>query len=77
MRTTITLRDDLLKMARLATGAKSVTAAVNRALEDWARRKRIDRILEKAGKVRFDGNLDELRVLELRKAEKLYGKHSR
>jgi len=77
MRTTITLRDDLLKMARSATGAKSITAAVNQVLEDWARRRRIDRIKEKAGKVRFDGSLDGLRNLELKKAERLYAKHSR
>ncbi|HJT24008.1 MAG TPA: type II toxin-antitoxin system VapB family antitoxin, partial [bacterium] len=72
MRTTITLRDDLLKLARLETHAKSITAAVNEALEDWARRKRIDRIKGMAGKVHFDGDLKELRALELKKAEKLY-----
>jgi hypothetical protein len=77
MRTTITLRDDLLKLARSETHAKSITAAVNQVLEDWARRKRIDRIKERAGKVHFDGNLKELRDLELKKADKLYGRRSR
>jgi|GEM_PF-4024508 len=43
MRTTITLRDDLLKLARAETRAKTVTAAVNEALEDWAWRIRVDR----------------------------------
>lgn len=77
MRTTITLRDDLLKLARSETSAKSITGAVNQALEDWARRKRIDRIKESAGKVRFDGDLEELRGLESKNAEKLYAKRSR
>jgi hypothetical protein len=77
MRTTITLRDDLLKLARTETHAKSVTAAVNQALEDWARRMRVDRIKSMAGKVHFDGNLKKLRELELKKAERLYGKRSR
>ena len=77
MRTTITLRDDLLKLARSETSAKSITGAVNQALEDWARRKRIDRIKALAGKLRFDGGLEELRKLELKKAEKLYAKRSR
>ncbi len=39
--------------------------------------KRAGRIKEKAGKVRFDGSLDELRNLELKKAGRLYAKRSR
>lgn len=77
MRTTINLRDDLLKLARAETHAKSVTSAVNQALEDWARRMRVDRIKSMAGKIPFDGSLKELRELELKKAEKLYAKRSR
>jgi len=77
MRTTITLRDDLLKLARAETRAKSITAAVNQALEDWARRMRIDRIKGMAGKVHFDGDLKELRELESKKGERLYAARSR
>ena len=77
MRTTITLRDDLLKLARTETRAKSITAAVNQALDDWARRKRIDKIKSMAGKVRFEGDWKELRGLELKKSEKLYAARSR
>jgi len=77
MRTTITLRDDLLKLARSETRAKSITAAVNQALGEWARRIRVDRIKARAGKVRFDGDLGELRGLELKKTESLYAKRSR
>jgi phage baseplate assembly protein W len=77
MRTTITLRDDLLKLAQSETRAKSITAAVNQALEDWARRMRIDRIKSMAGKVRFGGDLKELRELELKKGERLYASRSR
>jgi phage baseplate assembly protein W len=77
MRTTITLRDDLLKLARAETRAKSVTAAVNQALEDWARRLRVGRIKGMAGKVHFDGNLQKLREMELKKAKRLYAKRSR
>ncbi|HTB21865.1 MAG TPA: type II toxin-antitoxin system VapB family antitoxin [bacterium] len=70
MRTTITLQEDLLKVARARTRATSVTAAVNEALADWARRLRVDKIKAMAGKVRFDGDLGELRGLELKKAER-------
>jgi len=77
MRTTITLNDDLLKMARARTHATTVTGAVNEALTDWARRLRVDRIKAMAGKVRFEGDLGELRRLELKKAEKLNARRPR
>lgn len=77
MRTTITLRDDLLKVARTRTHASSITGAVNDALEDWTRRLRVDRIKAMAGKIHFDGDLGDLRKLELKKAEKLNAHHSR
>jgi hypothetical protein len=69
--------DDLLKFARSETRAKSITAAVNQVLEEWARYKRIERMKEQAGKLHFDGNLKELRGLELKKADRLYIKRSR
>ncbi|HTA17169.1 MAG TPA: type II toxin-antitoxin system VapB family antitoxin [bacterium] len=77
MRTTITLNDDLLKMAQARTRATTVTGAVNDALADWARRLRVDRIKAMAGKVRFEGDLGELRRLELKKAEKLNARRPR
>ena len=77
MGTTITLRDDLLKLARAEARAKTVTGAVNEALEDWARRMRVDRIRAMAGKVHFDGDLNELRNLELKETDQDYAKRSR
>ena len=77
MRTTITLRNDLLKMARSRTGESSITGAVNEALEDWTRRLRVDKIKAMAGKVHFDGDLAESRGLELKKAEKQHARRPR
>jgi phage baseplate assembly protein W len=77
MRATITLRDDLLKLARSTTKAKSITASVNQALDDWARRIRVDQIKGMAGKVHFEADLKDLRALELKKAEHIYAKRSR
>jgi len=74
MRTTISLRDDLLKIAQTQTHATSITGAVNEALEDWARRLRVDKIKAMAGKVHFDGDLADLRDLELKKAERIHGR---
>ena len=70
MRTTITLREDLLNLAKEHTQARSITAAINEALEDWARRLRIDKIKGMAGKVNFDLNARQLRDLETQKSEK-------
>jgi hypothetical protein len=77
MRTTITLRDDLLKVAKAQTHATSITGAVNQALTDWARRLRVDKIKGMAGKVHFDGDLGALRQLELKKSKKLSARHTR
>lgn len=77
MRTTITLGDDLLKVAKAQTHASSITGAVNEALTDWARRLRVDKIKAMAGKVHFDGNLRELRHLDVQRAESLNARHSR
>lgn len=77
MRTTITLQDDLLKLAKQETRAKSITSAVNQALADWARRLRVDRIKAMAGKVHFDGDLKVLRHLEISKAERRHGQSPR
>src|ERR1700722_7265119 len=77
MRTTITLNDDLLKMSQPGTHAPTAPGAVNEALTDWARRLRVDRIKAMAGKVRFEGDLGELRRLELKKAEKLNARRPR
>lgn len=76
MRTTITLRDDLLKVAKAQTHASSITGAVNEALTDWARRLRVDKIKAMAGKVHFDGNLGEMRQLDVKKSDTLNARHS-
>ncbi len=77
MRTTITLRDDLLKLARHETREKSITAAVNRALDDWAHCIKVKRIKQMAGKVHFDMNWRKLETLEMKETWKLHGKRSR
>jgi len=77
MRATITLDDDLVKVIQARTHAASFTGAVNEALEDWARRLRVDKIKATAGKVHFDGDLSGLRSLELKKAQKMKVRRSR
>ena len=61
MRTTLNLDDDALREAlRLAPG-KTKTAVINEALREYARRRRVRGLLAYEGKVRWEGDLDDLR----------------
>ncbi len=73
MRTTITLEDEVVSDLMKFTGAPTKTGAVNRALADWVRRKRIERLKEFKGKLRFETAVEELRQLEVDELDKLHG----
>jgi Arc/MetJ family transcription regulator len=60
-RTNLVLDEELLEAAVRASGAKTYSAAVNRALEDFVRRARAGRILELRGSGLWEGDLAELR----------------
>ena len=61
MRTNIDIDDDLLKDAMQATGLKTKRAVVEAGLRKLVRLKAQEEILHLAGKVRWEGNLDESR----------------
>ncbi|HEV8118736.1 MAG TPA: type II toxin-antitoxin system VapB family antitoxin [Thermoanaerobaculia bacterium] len=61
MRTTLNLDERALANAMKAAGRKTKTAVINEALRDYARRRSLLRLLRFEGKVRWDGDLDELR----------------
>ncbi len=58
---TLLLDEQLLEEVTKASGEKSYSKAVNRALEDFLRRHRAGRILELAGSGLWEGNLSEMR----------------
>lgn len=60
-RTVVNLRDDLVKEAQRLTGITKKVEIVNLALEELVRRKGARKILELAGKVRWEGNLRQMR----------------
>lgn len=60
-RTVVNLNDELVREAQRLTGVKKKVEIVNLALEELVRRKGARRILELAGKVRWVGNLKEMR----------------
>ncbi len=60
-RTVVNLRDGLLRRAQRLTGVKKKVEIVNLALEELDRRREARKILELAGKVRWEGNLKAMR----------------
>ena len=64
MRTTLNLDDAALAGAMKTARGKTKTAVINEALLEYARRRRIRRLLEFRGRARWEGNLDDLRLRE-------------
>ena len=73
MRTTITIDDAIFGELMRFTQAKTRTEAINRALSEWVRRKKIEKLKALRGKLSFAGDLDDLRRLEIEEAESLHG----
>jgi Arc/MetJ family transcription regulator len=67
MRTTIVLNEDLLNEVKNLSGAKSKRAAVERALEEFVRRRKARKLIELEGKMELSYNPDQL--LERRKKD--------
>jgi len=73
MRTTINVDEDIFRDLMRFTDAKTRTEAVNHAIAEWVRRKRIDLFRAKRGKIAWEGNLEEMRALELTESEQTHG----
>ena len=71
MRTTLDVDEKLLKDVLALTGEKSKGKALNSALREFVRRKRIEEMKALAGSIDLVDNLKELEELELRELEKL------
>lgn len=61
MRTTLNIDDDALEQAMKLAPGKSKTEIINDALREFARRRRIRRLLEFRGKLEWMGDIDQLR----------------
>ena len=59
-RTVINIREDLLKKAKKMTGMKKKVDIVNYALNQLVKQKELEGIIAFAGKVEWDGNLEEM-----------------
>ena len=72
MRTTLNIDPDLLDAVVETTGERSKTRAVNKALEEYLRRRKITELREIAGNIDLVNNLRELEELELREMEQMH-----
>jgi len=61
MRTTLNIDDQALAEALKAGEGQTKTAVINEALREYARRRRVRRLLAFRGKAPWQGNLDRLR----------------
>jgi Arc/MetJ family transcription regulator len=64
VRTTLNIDDAALAGAMKTARGKTKTAVINEALREYARRRRVRRLLDFRGKARWEGNLDDLRGRE-------------
>ena len=71
MRTTLDVDPKLLEDVVEASGEKSKSAAVNKALAEYIRRRRIAELREMAGTIDLVDSLKELEALELKELEQM------
>jgi Arc/MetJ family transcription regulator len=62
MRTTLNIDDVALAGAMKTAPGLTKTAVINEALREYARRRRVRRILAYRGRAHWEGNLEELRA---------------
>ena len=59
MRTTLAVREDLIEEAKALSGAKTKKGAVEKALEEFVRRRKAKKLLDLEGKVELSFTLEE------------------
>jgi predicted CopG family antitoxin len=64
MRATVTIEKDVLDELVKATGAKSKSAAVREIIDEYMRKRKVQKILALKGKLSFELTADEIRHYE-------------
>jgi predicted CopG family antitoxin len=64
MRATVTIEKDVLDELVKATGARSKSAAVKEIIDEYMRKRKVQKILALKGKLSFDLTADEIRHYE-------------
>ncbi len=69
MRTTLDIDEKLIADVLKATGEKSKSRAVNKVLEEYIRRQKIEEIIAMAGKIIIDDYSEEQRAADKRRED--------
>lgn len=64
MRTTVTIDHDMLEELVAESGHKNKATAVREAVALYLKQKKVEKIRQKKGKVKFDKSADEIRHYE-------------
>ncbi len=73
MRTTVTIPDAYVKDLLHYAHVKTPAAAINVAVSEWLRQRKISEIKKLEGKLAIDDNLKTIRDEETKKQRKLHG----
>ena len=65
MRTTVNIKDEVIKQVIEYTGAKNMSQAVNEVLETFVREKRKQKLFDLKGKLQLEDNWQKLREMEI------------
>lgn len=65
MRTTVTIPDEVLEDLMSFTDASTRTEAVNRAVSEWVRLRKIQEIRSLRGRLRFDRGIEDIRQADI------------
>jgi hypothetical protein len=70
MRATLSLPDHLIEDLVKATGAKTKTQAITTAIEDYLRKKRLEKLLSLQGKLDLENNWKEMEAHEIEELQR-------
>lgn len=70
MRTTLNIKDDVLKVIRKMTGASTMSGAVNQVLDEFVRYKKMQEIKDLSGRIKVHLNWEKMEEAELKDMEK-------
>ncbi|MBW2050112.1 MAG: type II toxin-antitoxin system VapB family antitoxin [Deltaproteobacteria bacterium] len=65
MRTTLNVDEKILEEVITLTGAKNRSQAINVVLQDFVKKKRLQKLLDLRGTLHLDNNWKDLREMEL------------
>jgi len=69
MRTTLDIPDELITSLQKVTGEKSKTKAICIAIEEYIRKKRIDKLISLSGKIKIFYDWQKMEELEIKEME--------